>query len=69
MPPRTRVIDAVMEVARETQLSTGLRVTAGQLLERFLFDDEAQKALWRSSPEGSGAASSCSSSWPTRRTC
>jgi ABC transport system ATP-binding/permease protein len=44
MAPRTRVIDAVLEVARETQLSSGLRVTAGQLLERFLFDDDAQKA-------------------------
>jgi ABC transport system ATP-binding/permease protein len=42
--PRTRVIDAVLEVVRETQLTSGLKVTAGQLLERFLFDDEAQKA-------------------------
>jgi ATP-binding cassette subfamily F protein uup len=45
MPPGTRVIDAVLEVVRETQLSSGLKVTAGQLLERFLFDDEAQKAF------------------------
>jgi ABC transport system ATP-binding/permease protein len=45
LPPRTRVIDAVLEVVRETQLTSGLRVTAGQLLERFLFDDEAQKAF------------------------
>jgi ATP-binding cassette subfamily F protein uup len=44
LPPRTRVIDAVLEVVRETQLNSGLKVTAGQLLERFLFDDEAQKA-------------------------
>jgi ABC transport system ATP-binding/permease protein len=43
--PGTRVIDAVLEVVRETQLTSGLRVTAGQLLERFLFDDEAQRAF------------------------
>jgi ATP-binding cassette subfamily F protein uup len=42
--PRTRVIDAVLDVVKETQLTSGLRVTAGQLLEMFLFDDEAQRA-------------------------
>jgi ABC transport system ATP-binding/permease protein len=45
LAPRTRVIDAVLEVVRETQLNSGLKVTAGQLLERFLFDDDAQKAF------------------------
>ena len=44
LPPRTRVFDAVHDAVRETQLSSGLRVTSGQLLERFLFDDEAQRA-------------------------
>ncbi len=44
LPPRQRVLDAVREVALETQLTDGMTVSAGQLLERFLFDTEAQRA-------------------------
>jgi ATP-binding cassette subfamily F protein uup len=44
LPPRTRVFEAVGEVVRETALSSGVRVTASQLLERFLFPGEAQQA-------------------------
>jgi ABC transport system ATP-binding/permease protein len=44
LPPRTRVLDAVTEVVREAELAGGARVTAGQLLERFAFTQEQQKA-------------------------
>ncbi len=44
LPPRTRVFDVVHETVRETQLTSGLKVASGQLLERFLFDDDAQRA-------------------------
>jgi ATP-binding cassette subfamily F protein uup len=42
--PGIRVFDAVHDAVRSTQLTSGLRVTSSQLLERFLFDDAAQKA-------------------------
>ena len=44
MPPRTRVIDAVKEVAEEASLVDGLVVSAGDLLERFLFSKPQQRA-------------------------
>ncbi|CAN5846505.1 ABC-F family ATP-binding cassette domain-containing protein [soil metagenome] len=44
LAPRTRVFDAVHGVLRETELTSGARVTASELLERFLFDGAAQKA-------------------------
>lgn len=44
MPPRTRVIDAVKEVAEEASTVDGLVVSAGDLLERFLFSKPAQRA-------------------------
>lgn len=42
--PRTRVLDAVTEVVREAELTSGARLAAGQLLERFLFPPVKQKA-------------------------
>ena len=44
MRPRTRVIDAVKEVAEEASTVDGLVVSAGDLLERFLFSKPAQRA-------------------------
>ncbi|WP_336249458.1 ABC-F family ATP-binding cassette domain-containing protein [Stomatohabitans albus] len=43
--PGTRVIDAVKAVAEETNLIDGMRVGAGDLLERFLFTKAAQRAF------------------------
>ena len=43
--PGTRVIDAVKAVAEETNLIDGMRVGAGDLLERFLFSKTAQRAF------------------------
>ncbi|NNF63758.1 MAG: ABC-F family ATP-binding cassette domain-containing protein, partial [Acidimicrobiia bacterium] len=42
--PGTRVIDAVREVAEHTKLESGVKVSAGQLLERFMFDRGIQSA-------------------------
>ncbi len=44
LAPRTRVIDAVREVAEEASTIDGLVVSAGDLLERFLFTKPAQRA-------------------------
>ena len=44
LPAGTRLLDAVTEVVREAELTSGVRVTAGQLLERFLFPPAQQKA-------------------------
>ncbi|QBI20634.1 ABC transporter ATP-binding protein [Egibacter rhizosphaerae] len=54
LPPRTRVLSAVQEIVRETNTaglvgaergrSEGIRLTAGDLLERFLFTSAQQKA-------------------------
>jgi ABC transport system ATP-binding/permease protein len=44
IPPRTRVLDAVREVVLETNTVEGITLSADQLLERFLFTREAQKA-------------------------
>ena len=44
LAPRTRVIDAVKEVAEEASTVDGLVVSAGDLLERFLFSKPAQRA-------------------------
>jgi ABC transport system ATP-binding/permease protein len=44
LPPRTRVIDAVKEVVLETNTVEGLRLSASDLLERFLFTAAQQKA-------------------------
>ncbi len=45
LPPGQRVIDAVDEVVRTAELTDGRRVTAAQLLERFLFPATAQRGL------------------------
>ncbi|CAN5298000.1 ABC-F family ATP-binding cassette domain-containing protein [soil metagenome] len=45
LPPGTRVIDAVREVAEEASTTDGLFVSAGDLLERFLFSKLAQRAF------------------------
>ena len=42
--PAKRVIDAVREVAEHTKLESGVKVSAGQLLERFMFDRGIQSA-------------------------
>ncbi|HWH31548.1 MAG TPA: ABC-F family ATP-binding cassette domain-containing protein [Egibacteraceae bacterium] len=42
--PNTRVIDALKEVVLETNTVEGITLSASQLLERFLFTGEAQKA-------------------------
>jgi len=44
IPPETRVIAAVRERAENTLLESGIRVSAAKLLERFMFDTEAQKS-------------------------
>ncbi len=44
LPPRTRTLDAVSEVVHETNTVDGLRVSASELLERFLFTAAQQKA-------------------------
>ncbi len=44
LPPRTRVRDVIDEEIRTTELTSGHRVTSGQLLERFLFDATLQRA-------------------------
>ena len=44
LPPETRVIAAVRERAETTLLDSGIRVSAAKLLERFMFDTEAQKS-------------------------
>ena len=44
LPPRTRVLDAVKEVVLETNTVEGITLSAAQLLERFLFSAEAQRA-------------------------
>ena len=44
LPPRTRVLDAVKEVVLETSTVDGITLSAAQLLERFLFPPEAQRA-------------------------
>lgn len=43
--PNKRVIDALREVVQETNTVEGITLSASQLLERFLFTPEAQKAL------------------------
>ncbi|MGI9016255.1 MAG: ABC-F family ATP-binding cassette domain-containing protein [Euzebya sp.] len=43
--PKTRVIDAVKEVAEQASTVDGLVVSAGDLLERFLFSKAAQRAF------------------------
>jgi len=45
LPADQRVLDAVDEVVRTAELTDGRRVTASQLLERFLFPPTAQRAL------------------------
>ena len=45
LAPRTRVIDAVKEVAEEASTVDGLVVSASDLLERFLFSKPAQRAF------------------------
>ena len=45
LPPDQRVLDAVKEVVLETNTIEGLRVSAAELLERFQFDADAQKAV------------------------
>ena len=45
LPADQRVLDAVKEVALETSTVEGLRVSASELLERFQFTGDAQKAL------------------------
>ena len=42
--PRTRVLESVKEVVLETNTVDGLRISAGDLLERFLFTPAQQKA-------------------------
>jgi ATP-binding cassette subfamily F protein uup len=42
--PNTRVIDALREVVLETNTVEGITLSASQLLERFLFGSEAQRA-------------------------
>ena len=42
--PNTRVIDALREVVLETNTVEGITLSAAQLLERFLFSSQAQKA-------------------------
>ena len=42
--PNTRVIDALREVVLETNTVEGITLSASQLLERFLFSSQAQKA-------------------------
>ncbi|HVM14380.1 MAG TPA: ABC-F family ATP-binding cassette domain-containing protein, partial [Egibacteraceae bacterium] len=44
LAPRTRVIDAVKEVVLETNTVEGITLSAADLLERFLFPPEAQRA-------------------------
>ncbi len=44
LAPRTRVLDAVREIVLETNTVEGITVSASELLERFLFGSEAQKA-------------------------
>jgi ATP-binding cassette subfamily F protein uup len=44
LPPETRVIAAVRDRAENTLLASGIRVSAAKLLERFMFDTEAQKS-------------------------
>ncbi len=44
LAPRTRVIDAVKEVAEQASTIDGLTVSAADLLERFLFTKPAQRA-------------------------
>lgn len=45
LAPRTRVIDAVKEVAEQASTIDGLTVSAADLLERFLFTKAAQRAF------------------------
>jgi len=45
LPADQRVLDPVDEVVRTAELTDGRRVTASQLLERFLFPSAAQRAL------------------------
>ncbi len=45
IPESTRVLAAVREVAEHTRVADGITVSAPQLLERFLFPREQQKAL------------------------
>jgi len=45
LPPDQRVIDAVRDVTLSTKLASGVTVGPGQLLERFLFDAEAQRGV------------------------
>ena len=44
LPPRTRVLDAVREIVLETNTVEGITLSAADLLERFLFSADAQKA-------------------------
>jgi ABC transport system ATP-binding/permease protein len=44
-PPGQRVLEAVKEVVLETNTVDGINLSAAQLLERFLFTSEAQKAF------------------------
>ena len=44
VPARLRVVDAVKEVVLETNTVEGITLSASQLLERFLFPPEAQRA-------------------------
>jgi ABC transport system ATP-binding/permease protein len=43
-PPRTRVLDAVREVVLETNTVEGITLSAADLLDRFLFPSDVQKA-------------------------
>ncbi len=45
VPENTRVLSAVREVAEHTRVADGITISAPQLLERFLFPREQQKAL------------------------
>ncbi len=45
IPEHTRVLEAVRGVAEHTRVADGITVSAPQLLERFLFPREQQKAL------------------------
>ncbi len=45
VPENTRVLSAVREVAEQTRVADGITISAPQLLERFLFPREQQKAL------------------------
>ena len=47
LPPQMRVVDAVKDVVLETNTVDGITLSATQLLERFLFDNAAQRSFVR----------------------